>query len=360
MITSPALIKDIFGLAKCIPKISIVIPVFNQERTILSNISSVLSSSSEYVEFIVIDDASYDNTLNVLIQGLPSLIKGCNTLTRLRLFSCKTSMFETWCDCFGLAVSEANYVIEIQADMTITEPGFDSKMYRAISAYPDLVMLSGRGTHKIKDVALSYAKGLGCERAWDDSLQKYLLRVTCEQLRAGAGKIMRFCRLKRVSKQNIVKNESLVFNPDQITPNIVQFKSSGEAGRLGVMIETNIFFHENMMWLGETVMRGPLIIDKMKYFEVGGFDSENFFLGYDDHDFCVRAWILKNYRVGYVPVGFLSPLDAGTMRKGKTWLQELSIFKNLWRINRHTKRPSLFNAASAFSKKPAPYEIRRF
>ncbi len=52
-----------------LPKISVVIPLFNKEKTIESCLQSVLRQSSKADEILVIDDGSTDNSL-VIIQGL--------------------------------------------------------------------------------------------------------------------------------------------------------------------------------------------------------------------------------------------------------------------------------------------------
>jgi glycosyltransferase involved in cell wall biosynthesis len=48
------------------PLVSIVTPVFNQEKYIESTINSVLSQTYSNIEYIVIDDGSYDGTREVL------------------------------------------------------------------------------------------------------------------------------------------------------------------------------------------------------------------------------------------------------------------------------------------------------
>ncbi len=54
---------------KYLPKISVVIPLFNKEKTIESCLQSVLRQSSKADEILVIDDGSTDNSL-AIIQGL--------------------------------------------------------------------------------------------------------------------------------------------------------------------------------------------------------------------------------------------------------------------------------------------------
>ena len=42
--------------------ISVIIPLYNKEQTILSSIESVLSQSFQDIELIVVDDGSTDNS----------------------------------------------------------------------------------------------------------------------------------------------------------------------------------------------------------------------------------------------------------------------------------------------------------
>jgi len=48
------------------PKISVIIPAYNAERTILETINSVLNQTFSDLEIIVINDGSTDRTVEVL------------------------------------------------------------------------------------------------------------------------------------------------------------------------------------------------------------------------------------------------------------------------------------------------------
>ena len=48
--------------------ISVIIPTFNRENTILSSVQSVLSQSYKNLELIIVDDCSSDNTIKIVSQ----------------------------------------------------------------------------------------------------------------------------------------------------------------------------------------------------------------------------------------------------------------------------------------------------
>ena len=107
-------------------------------------------------------------------------------------------------------------------------------------------------------------------------------------------------------------------------------------------------------------MRGPLIIDSEKYFDLGEFDVKSFFQGFDDHELFLKAWLEKKYRVGYVPLGFSSPLIVGTARKPRSLKTEISIIFNLIRIRKSRKYTFLYSSIGIDMKNLPVSEIRQF
>jgi glycosyltransferase involved in cell wall biosynthesis len=356
MVNPPKLIYSGIGGYKKEPLLSIVMPVFNQELRVASNITSVLKNIDVPAELIVINDASNDNTLTVLVNFLSGLDCSKN-ISKISLYSFENAAFETACDYFGIHISAAAYVLEVQADMYINEYAFDRKMLEAIKKYPDILMLSGRGTERLLPIHKQYIKGLGTDRGSGRNLLQHLMIRILKKLGIFNTIISMFQLGGSPVSSSIIKGAEL---ENTICPNLASFEKTGLAGRLGPLIEAKIesFTPSHRIYLGETAMRGPLMIDKKKYLEVGGLDSNRFFQGYDDHDLAIRAWDLSGYRCGYIPIRFDSPLEAGTTRKGRTLKQEAEILKNLWRIQYKWKNSSLYRAQDILSKKPLQPEIR--
>jgi hypothetical protein len=237
--------------------------------------------------------------------------------------------------------------------MYINEYGFDKKMLGAINKYSDILMLSGRGAEKLLPIQQQYANGLGSDRGSGSSLLGHIMRRILKRMGVFK-KIFSVLRDNKVSLMPVL-TDNLV---NEIYPDPVSFEKKGIAGRLGLLIEVDIASHDKFIWLSETVMRGPLLIDKKKYTNVGGLDSRRFFQGYDDHDLAIRGWELESYRCAFIPISFYSPLEAGTTRIARSIGQEIQIFKNLWRINSEWKSSALYRAKEILRKKPIKPEIR--
>lgn len=350
----PKLVQTIKGCCIEAPTLSVVIPVFNQEYKIELVIQSLLENLSVPAELIIIDDASTDQTLIVLRKVLTRIVPFSRHLVQARLYSFESSVFETQCDCFGIENAVADYVLELQADMYINEPCFDRKMIDAIKKYPDIFMLSGRGTEKIFPIHQLYLNGLGAEGCHRSPLFLHAVARILKRFRI----IRTLLQRKSVENKPKVQPSSSEDIAGLIYPDLATFKISGCAGRLSELIEVSIFPKKEYLWLSESIMRGPLMIDRKKYDEVGGFDSNRFYQGYDDHDLAIRGWDLGGYRTAFIPICFASPIEARTGIRKKSLLQEFEIFKNLWRINTVRKKSTLYSAQEILSKKPLHPEIR--
>lgn len=328
-------------------EISVVMPIHNQENVIQEVILGLLRSITSDFELILIDDASTDDTLHVLFN-LEHLFRSYPHLRVVRVYRNHKPKFETYCDSFGFAQSNCKYILEIQADMLLDDKGFEKRLIRALQSEDCLVAISGRGVEQLIPVTEQYCKTLGTDRAHNTSLLGYVVERISVQTRYF---------LKQLIK-SAPKDDGIVINPSLKVHQELsdqEFIFKGEAGRLGKKATDYISdetLGQNKIYLGETIMRGPVIFDRKKYMQVGALNSKAFFQGFDDHDFCARA-LLLGYRVGYTPVRYSSPLEYGTTRKPRTIRTEIEVFKNILRIQIKKNsspldsRKSLENALSA-------------
>lgn len=73
-------------------------------------------------------------------------------------------------------------------------------------------------------------------------------------------------------------------------------------------------------------------------------DQSAFFLGYDDHDLCLRA-AEKGLRVGFFPVGFRSDPGWGSSRKKRTLASEFSLARERFRVEKNWRASASYAAS---------------
>jgi glycosyltransferase involved in cell wall biosynthesis len=78
------------------------------------------------------------------------------------------------------------------------------------------------------------------------------------------------------------------------------------------------FQNYRKVFLSHTVNRGPIVFRASMLKELNYLDEAHYVLGDDDHDFSARAWVLKQWRSGFVPVEVYSPLEWGSTRKPRS------------------------------------------
>jgi glycosyltransferase involved in cell wall biosynthesis len=349
--------------------LSVVMPIFNQEDVLQNNLSKLAICIRSNWELILIDDSSTDRSLEVAIEWARESHPQYDSLCRVRVLKTKHQVFETLCDAIGISEATGPYVLEVQSDMEILEPGFDEKLLCAIKSHQDLLMISGRGCHTLEEVAHEFT--LELKKAKNGF---FLSRLVAKEVLGFANAlIMRVLSsiallLSKTNADAGSKSQaSKKCSSDEdkkLLPSLEIFSAQGRAGRLGLLLEQGFGSEDlgrNQMWVSETVMRGPLLIHKEKYIEAGGFDFKGFFLGNDDHDLAYRAFISNGYRTAFVPVGFSSPLNQGSTRKKRALPTLLLFSRSQKRTAKHILNSGLYQLTQVEASTPRPVrEIRTF
>lgn len=91
-------------------------------------------------------------------------------------------------------------------------------------------------------------------------------------------------------------------------------------GKLGAKVEAphevlHSFENYGKVFLSHTVNRGPIAFRASMLRELNYLDEEHYVLENDEHDLFARAWVLKQWRCGFVPIEVYSPLHWGSTRK---------------------------------------------
>ena len=320
---------------------SIIVPVFNQESIIIRNLKSIVQNLNLRSELIIINDASTDSTHKEVCAFIEEEIQATQSkVGRISYYLNQRAQFETKCDDFGFRSASSDFLIEVQADMEILEKGFDSKLKAALYSNKTLLAISGRGTEPLAPIIENYRRGLGTDRSSGRTIFNHTARRAKFQIRNRLSTffIKKGDELEQKPKINIT---SSAYGRDHLN----NFLDFGEAGRLGNQIELTLdesLLTDRLIYVGQTIMRGPLALQKSKYLAMDGLKIHAFFQAFDDHDFSLRGYLEKKYRVGFVPVNFRSPISDGSTRKVKSIRAEVEILKNIFRIRKERKKSPLY------------------
>jgi glycosyltransferase involved in cell wall biosynthesis len=129
-----------------LPYFSIIMPIYNQELIVVKHIQSIIDNTTEKnYEIILILDSCSDNTeanlLNWVNSEKPSI------LTKLLILKSEDPLFETAADNLGFLCGRGKYLLEIQADMEMTERGYNMKLLKPFLQNTLLIGISGRCCH---------------------------------------------------------------------------------------------------------------------------------------------------------------------------------------------------------------------
>ncbi len=89
------------------PEVSVIIPSFNTETYIAKAIESVLEQTEESLELIVVDDASTDNTLEIIKSFSDS---------RIKIFANRQNRGGNYCTNLGINAAKGNWITRLDSD----------------------------------------------------------------------------------------------------------------------------------------------------------------------------------------------------------------------------------------------------
>lgn len=271
------------------PVVSLLVPVHNQEAVIVAHLEAMRSCSSLRHEIVVIADGCTDSTAQRVTDWAADLALDRSHTVGVTVAEVFDSIFETNSDNLAASLASAPYLVEVQADMKLDHPGFDDALVAGLNQHPEIFALSGRGAHAFGDV-----------------------------LPAAPGLLPRLSRKVRDTVRRA--SDRRAFRRGAYRPGRLALFATRAIGRCGPLIDLPLSpeVGTDRIYVSDTVMRGPLAMRRQQFWELGGFSSEHFFLGNDDHDLMARARDRHGMRGGYLPLHFSAPLELGSVRRERT------------------------------------------
>lgn len=123
---------------------SLVMPVYNQQEIILTNVKSAIFNTTGIFEFIIIVDNCEDNTEYLLINFFTE-----NENKNITIIKNDIPLFETTCDNIGAKIAKGKYIVEIQADMKVITYGYNFILSKPCRYLSNVIAVSGRLCNKL-------------------------------------------------------------------------------------------------------------------------------------------------------------------------------------------------------------------
>lgn len=113
------------------PLVSVILPTYNRENLLPTAIQSILNQTYQNIEFIIINDASTDNTSTILKRYKNK---------RIRIITNQTHQGIVYNRNLGLSLAKGKYVAWIDDD-DISKPNRLEKQVKYMESHPDITIL---------------------------------------------------------------------------------------------------------------------------------------------------------------------------------------------------------------------------
>lgn len=125
-----------------VPKISVVIPLYNQEKNIGRTINSIKNQKMKSIEIIIVNDNSLDNSL-LVIQNYQKKDR------RIKILNNKSNMGILYSRCIGTLSARGEYILPLDNDdMYLNDDVFDVIYKEAYSNNIDIIRFNGISVNK--------------------------------------------------------------------------------------------------------------------------------------------------------------------------------------------------------------------
>ena len=285
---SPKIIEQNRSL--CDPKVTIVMPVFNQESIIQDVLLCLCSSMGYPFKLIIIDDGSDDASQVIIMKFLKEKFYNFSLFCSYVIIKNKIPIYETACDNQGFRYAQTEYIIECQSDVFINELNFDIKMIKVLEA-SGAGTVSGRLIHPFSLL---------------DNMTSWF-------------------------RYPFFKFKSLFDR---------YFQCAGLMGE-NIFVKNPINFVKNSYYIGETNARGPWLLRKSDLMKLNYLDEKNFFLDEADHDYNRRIYENFGKKAAYVPIEQTSFFLDGSTRKQRKGVN-LKIYNYLKKKKQGSKNYKYF------------------
>lgn len=262
------------------PVFYFAIPIKNQEENIVSILAKLFENCNFLFSIGLFFDNCNDKSLEVTMDFLNHQFWQYENLTKVQIFVSEKDLFEATCENILLKFCDAKYFVSLQADNYLSDATFLSRAIQFFNIHRVILGISSRAVVTLTP---------------KPRILKYLHKIL-------------------VCCWRVLRSPSDFRTKIRLGPFFPFQEYFGDKATGGI---TKMKFgkHEiNSLFLGEAIIRGPIVWDAEKLRTLEGFDDVNFPLGRDDCDVSLRAQS-RGWVVGYLPSSCYSIPSMGTTRK---------------------------------------------
>lgn len=156
------------NMRKKVPKVTVLMPVYNGENYLREAIDSILNQSFKEFEFLIINDRSTDNSLQIIEAYRDPRIRLFNNKTNLKLVATLNK---------GLNLARGEYVARMDAD-DISLPGRLKAQVKFLDTHPEVGIL-GTNVELIDDSGGYFTNFKAQPQPSDPALVRWTLFYRC-------------------------------------------------------------------------------------------------------------------------------------------------------------------------------------
>ena len=269
-------------------------PIKNQEIIIIDILQTLLTSINQNFTLGLLFDNCSDKSLKVCMDFFSDYFDKFHNLSTVHFLQSNGELFESTYENILFLLCTQKYFVSIQADNFFTDKTFLERSVLAFSKLPRLFVISGKAIVSFKILSS--------------------LKVNANKILHSYDYFINF-GVKGVHKKKLgFYVPALGYFGDRANPpsSYMQFKTR----------------QLNTLYLGEAVIRGPVIWLSEVFRKFGGFNDIAFTLGRDDCDLSFRAFH-EGYVAGYLPCSAFSVYEHGTTRKKRSQKDQIELDNRL-------------------------------
>ena len=282
-------------------EVTISLPVCNQEVIIEEILTSLLMNCEEDSNLIIILDACQDASKAKVIQAIEEYDKK-SKIRKIIVLESDHDLFESTCENLALELLDSKYFLSLQADIYYSDSTFLSRGITAFEKFSDLLGISGRAI-------------IPADNRKPYTVNKYLNKYF------SAFNSLLAVTLKRKLLSPFYSN-SIYFGDLSSPPHNKMMYSRRQI---------------STVYIGDSVIRGPIIWRTSFLKKLGLFDDFKYFLGGDEREMSIQGFNLFGYKVGFLATTCYTNLWTGTshnpQKRTRETLQILEKRKELQQLN---------------------------